>query len=262
MAARGQHAEVPDDWFVDPVRLGIPGVRGGGYPERDENPLSWQADSLCAQTDPEAFFPEKGGSTRDAKKICSQCEVKAKCLDYALENEERFGIWGGMSERERRKLSGKKRKDSLPPSEERDKDIIFIRPKAGSRPGHLLELSGASPQDAIAVADEHELYPALVEKLVKASAAEGEDPFRGQRLIDYFTGERLLTKAQELGITYLDLIALLRDDLRSFRDNIAPINERYKSEVSDGSDTFLRACMEDLLIESLGDGVLGEQKRA
>jgi WhiB family redox-sensing transcriptional regulator len=52
---------------------------------------SWQERALCAQTDPEAFFPEKGGSTRDAKKVC-------------LANDERFGIWGGLSERERRRL--------------------------------------------------------------------------------------------------------------------------------------------------------------
>ncbi|MCH6471121.1 WhiB family transcriptional regulator [Sinomonas terrae] len=69
-----------------------------------EGELAWQADALCAQTDPEAFFPEKGGSTRDAKKVCSSCTVRAECLDYALSNDERFGIWGGLSERERRRL--------------------------------------------------------------------------------------------------------------------------------------------------------------
>jgi WhiB family transcriptional regulator, redox-sensing transcriptional regulator len=93
---------VPDDWFVDPVRLGIPGLRPQVV--EDDNPLAWQTDALCAQTDPEAFFPEKGGSTRDAKRICTTCEVKAQCLDYALQNDERFGIWGGLSERERRRL--------------------------------------------------------------------------------------------------------------------------------------------------------------
>jgi WhiB family redox-sensing transcriptional regulator len=65
---------------------------------------SWQERSLCAQTDPEAFFPEKGGSTREAKRICTGCEVRSECLEYALEHDERFGIWGGLSERERRKL--------------------------------------------------------------------------------------------------------------------------------------------------------------
>ncbi|WP_326503552.1 WhiB family transcriptional regulator [Rothia nasimurium] len=70
----------------------------------DDGELSWQADALCAQTDPEAFFPEKGGSTRDAKRVCSECPVREACLEYAMENDERFGIWGGLSERERRRL--------------------------------------------------------------------------------------------------------------------------------------------------------------
>ncbi len=101
MAIPEYRSGVPENWFVDPVQLGTPGVR----PKSDEdNPLAWQSDSLCAQTDPEAFFPEKGGSTRDAKKICASCEVRAQCLEYALSNDERFGIWGGLSERERRKL--------------------------------------------------------------------------------------------------------------------------------------------------------------
>jgi WhiB family transcriptional regulator, redox-sensing transcriptional regulator len=95
----------PENWFVDPVRLGVPGVRQPVVADQqDDNPLAWQSDSLCAQTDPEAFFPEKGGSTRDAKKICTSCEVRVHCLEYALKNDERFGIWGGLSERERRKL--------------------------------------------------------------------------------------------------------------------------------------------------------------
>ncbi|AZA09833.1 Transcriptional regulator WhiB2 [Corynebacterium pseudopelargi] len=64
----------------------------------------WQEQALCAQTDPEAFFPEKGGSTREAKRICSACSVRDECLEFALEHDERFGIWGGLSERERRRL--------------------------------------------------------------------------------------------------------------------------------------------------------------
>jgi WhiB family redox-sensing transcriptional regulator len=70
----------------------------------DEQEESWQDRALCAQTDPEAFFPEKGGSTRDAKRVCRSCEVRGECLTYALEHDERFGIWGGLSERERRRL--------------------------------------------------------------------------------------------------------------------------------------------------------------
>lgn len=70
----------------------------------DPDQQEWQERALCAQTDPEAFFPEKGGSTREAKLICQGCEVRAECLDYALAFDERFGIWGGLSERERRRL--------------------------------------------------------------------------------------------------------------------------------------------------------------
>jgi WhiB family transcriptional regulator, redox-sensing transcriptional regulator len=73
-------------------------------PELEPTPDQWQDRALCAQTDPEAFFPEKGGSTREAKKICLGCEVRHECLDYALAHDERFGIWGGLSERERRRL--------------------------------------------------------------------------------------------------------------------------------------------------------------
>ena len=72
--------------------------------EGTDEEQEWQEHALCAQTDPEAFFPEKGGSTREAKRICLGCEVRSECLEYALEHDERFGIWGGLSERERRKL--------------------------------------------------------------------------------------------------------------------------------------------------------------
>ncbi len=66
--------------------------------------LSWQERSLCAQPDPEAFFPEKGGSTREAKGVCMSCDCRSECLDSALAHDERFGIWDGLSERERRRL--------------------------------------------------------------------------------------------------------------------------------------------------------------
>jgi len=131
---RGARA-VPQDWFLDPVdgdsasaaparRLSalpdlesadfqdaseVPGsiwqaVAGVYDVDADEGELAWQTDALCAQTDPEAFFPEKGGSTRDAKRVCSACPVRDECLDYAMAHDEKFGIWGGLSERERRRL--------------------------------------------------------------------------------------------------------------------------------------------------------------
>ena len=119
-----------EDWFVDPTRpapsfvpdpLSLDPTDLRPVPTHSESQaavsslsvlfgdvedgvLSWQDQALCAQTDPEAFFPEKGGSTREAKKVCASCEVRTQCLEYAIENDERFGLWGGLSERERRRL--------------------------------------------------------------------------------------------------------------------------------------------------------------
>lgn len=65
---------------------------------------TWQDSALCRETDPEAFYPERGASPGPAKRICGLCDVKAECLSYALAHNERFGIWGGLSEEERRHL--------------------------------------------------------------------------------------------------------------------------------------------------------------
>lgn len=73
-----------------------------GDVDLEEQP--WEAGALCAQTDPNAFFPEKGFSSKEAKAICGACPVQEECLAYALENKIRFGIWGGLSERERKRL--------------------------------------------------------------------------------------------------------------------------------------------------------------
>ena len=65
----------------------------------------WAVDALCAQTDPDVFHPEKGESTKQAKAVCVKCPVRTECLTWALTTNERFGIWGGLSERERRAIS-------------------------------------------------------------------------------------------------------------------------------------------------------------
>jgi WhiB family redox-sensing transcriptional regulator len=64
----------------------------------------WVAHGTCGQVDPEVFFPPKGASAEPAKAVCRACPVRPQCLDYALANRERHGVWGGMSERERRAL--------------------------------------------------------------------------------------------------------------------------------------------------------------
>jgi WhiB family redox-sensing transcriptional regulator len=60
--------------------------------------------TLCAQTDPELFFPEKGGSTEAAKKLCEKCPVKTECLAFGLANREPYGVFGGLSTRQRDRL--------------------------------------------------------------------------------------------------------------------------------------------------------------
>ena len=72
---------------------GAPVVTGG-----------WQDEANCLGVDPDLFFPERGASTREAKEVCRGCVVREECLEYALANGEKFGIWGGMSERERRRI--------------------------------------------------------------------------------------------------------------------------------------------------------------
>ena len=66
--------------------------------------LSWQDYANCRGADADLFFPERGASTRKAKAICAECQVRQECLEYAIQIGEKFGIWGGMSERERRKI--------------------------------------------------------------------------------------------------------------------------------------------------------------
>jgi WhiB family transcriptional regulator, redox-sensing transcriptional regulator len=66
--------------------------------------LSWQDQALCAEVDPDLWFPEKGESNREAKSVCRSCEVRQLCLEFALNTGQRFGVWGGLSERELRRL--------------------------------------------------------------------------------------------------------------------------------------------------------------
>ena len=64
----------------------------------------WYDRALCAQTDPEGFYPEAGQGSRTAKRVCDQCEVRPKCLAWALEHDERHGVWGGKTRSERMAL--------------------------------------------------------------------------------------------------------------------------------------------------------------
>lgn len=81
-----------DDWFI-------------------WQPPAWYADALCAQVDYDIFYPEDGGTTRPARSTCASCDVREKCRDYALANDELWGIWGGTTESERRKLRAQRNRE-------------------------------------------------------------------------------------------------------------------------------------------------------
>ena len=73
---------------------------------------SWTEEANCKGADADIFFPERGASTRKAKSICRACSVQEDCLEFAIENSEKFGIWGGLSERERRRIKRQRIHDS------------------------------------------------------------------------------------------------------------------------------------------------------
>jgi len=83
-------------------------------------PPEWMAAGLCAEVDPDLFYPESGAPNRDAKRICAGCDVRAKCLAYALAHRERFGVWGGTTERERRRM----RRAPVTPAPDRRTGVI------------------------------------------------------------------------------------------------------------------------------------------
>jgi WhiB family redox-sensing transcriptional regulator len=83
-----------------------------GKPQASHRPtipahaLDWQNDGLCTQVGLDLFFPDAGESAAKAISICDRCAVELQCLQYALDHDERFGVWGGVSERDRRRMRG------------------------------------------------------------------------------------------------------------------------------------------------------------
>lgn len=75
-----------------------------GVPIEVQPAGEWADLANCRGVDPGLFFPERGEPTAEAKAVCAGCVVRADCLDYALVNGEKHGVWGGKSERERRGL--------------------------------------------------------------------------------------------------------------------------------------------------------------
>jgi WhiB family transcriptional regulator, redox-sensing transcriptional regulator len=74
--------------------------------------LSWRQRAACRGVDPDIFYPVSDEEAEEAKAICSECPVRQPCLEYALANRERDGVWGGATERERRRIIRQRRKSA------------------------------------------------------------------------------------------------------------------------------------------------------
>ena len=83
-------------------------IEMGGVVDTD-----WMARGKCREMDPAVFFPNDGIGVQVAQRICAECPVRVACLEYALENKVDHGVWGGCSERERRRILRKRRMSRL-----------------------------------------------------------------------------------------------------------------------------------------------------
>ena len=79
------------------------------------DPPEWMRSARCLDVDPDAFFPERGGSTKQARALCAECRVATECLQYALDDLDAIdnGIWGDTSPRERREIKRTRRKRAI-----------------------------------------------------------------------------------------------------------------------------------------------------
>jgi WhiB family redox-sensing transcriptional regulator len=89
--ARGHELQTPE------AAAELLGWAGGGSE-------AWRDEALCRQVDPELFFPDTGGSVREAKRVCAGCPVRKQCLDWAIAHDQRYGVWGGLTVNERTRL--------------------------------------------------------------------------------------------------------------------------------------------------------------
>lgn len=74
--------------------------------------VSWRQRAACRGVDPDVFYPISDEDAEEAKSICRECPVREACLEYALANRERDGVWGGATERERRRIIRHRRKSA------------------------------------------------------------------------------------------------------------------------------------------------------
>jgi WhiB family redox-sensing transcriptional regulator len=75
----------------------------------------WMAEGLCRDRQPSLFFPNDGVGVEIARRVCAECPVRSPCLEYALANHIDHGVWGGASERERRRIARRRRNEAFSP---------------------------------------------------------------------------------------------------------------------------------------------------
>jgi len=80
------------------------------YASLNRQARAWMDRAKCQGLDLHLFFPERGQTTNEAKAVCAACEVRFECLEYALNHDIEFGLWGGVTERKRRTLRATRKK--------------------------------------------------------------------------------------------------------------------------------------------------------
>lgn len=111
---------------------------------------AWYADAACVGEDPELFFPERGEETLQAKIICFGCPVRAECQEHGIRHEH-IGIWGGLSERERRRRRKQLGIESDPVWSEQQEliDEIDTRSRGGASAAELAQSLGISRRTVV-----------------------------------------------------------------------------------------------------------------
>lgn len=128
---------------------------------------AWLDSALCAQSDSEVFFPKKGGRSAAAKRICDRCPSKTPCLAYALEKDERFGIWGGLSRQERERL--KKGSPEQPPARRRSR----FDDQRAQRDSTIVEMT-AQGSSAVKIAEQLGITDRTVHRVLARHRARTE----------------------------------------------------------------------------------------
>ena len=122
--SKREHQSVPKRGLSDEAIAelnGRPAELAGAGPDPD-SATAWMAEGNCRLHPPATFFPSDGVGVDKARKICRDCPVMHLCLEYALEERIDHGVWGGCSERERRRIL-KRRRDETGTTISADDDL-------------------------------------------------------------------------------------------------------------------------------------------